>query len=153
MENRTPAITMLLVAAGLLVIGAFLPWATVSAAGFGSVSVSGTEGSDGYITIICGAYIGFIAWQKMQGKAVAKGMMIGLYIAVGLALAIGAMNFSSIDDAAGAAALGVNASVGIGLWLTIAAAIVGIVGAVTMRKEDTAGGTTGTTSTPPSSPF
>jgi predicted small integral membrane protein len=152
MQNRTPAITMLLVTAGLLVIGAFLPWATVSAGGF-KVSVSGTQGSDGYITLLCGAYIGFIAWTKMQGKPVAKGMMIGLYVAIGLALAIGVMNFSSIDDAAGAAALGVSASVGIGLWLTIAAAIVGIVGAVTIRKEDAAGGSTSTTATPPSSPF
>lgn len=158
MENRTPATTVLGVSAIVLVIAAFLPWATVSALG-ASISVNGLDGSDGYITIICGAYLGFIAWRAMQRQPVSKGMVIGMWVAAGIATAIGVMNFSSVDDNVGAAALaGVSASVGIGLWLTILGGLGALAGTFLFKKEATAGGgpmgpagTTGTT--PPSSPF
>jgi hypothetical protein len=67
--SKAPAI-IAVVGGLLLAIGSFLSWATVSGGG-DSVSASGTDGSDGYITLICGVIalaIGAAWFAKGAGK-------------------------------------------------------------------------------------
>jgi hypothetical protein len=56
--NRTGPIVAL-IGGALVLVGSFLPWATV-ASGFGSASLSGTEG-DGKITLVVGLLAALVA--------------------------------------------------------------------------------------------
>ncbi len=58
-----------LVAAALILLGSFLPWATVSSA-FGSVSVKGTEG-DGVLTLLLALALAVLFGVWKRGTAIA----------------------------------------------------------------------------------
>jgi len=111
-----------LVAAGVaaVVIGALLPWVTISAVFIGTVSVAGTEG-DGVLTLILGIVGAAVGFQTVfLGRPMGKA--IGITIAI-LALIIGGISGydmvniqSTIGDIStdGIA----KANIGIGLWVT-----------------------------------
>jgi hypothetical protein len=115
--------------AALAAIGSFLPWATVS--GFVDISKNGMDG-DGVITLV-GALIfgGLAAWSLLGSWS--KGRMIGALVVAVLVTLIAvidiadvASRFSDIDTEA----LGLDVSIGIGLWIVLLGGLVGVAGCV-----------------------
>jgi hypothetical protein len=116
--------------AALAAIGSFLPWATVSG-GFVDISKNGMDG-DGVITLV-GALIfgGLAAWSLLGSWS--KGRMIGALVVAVLVTLIAvidiadvASRFSDIDTEA----LGLDVSIGIGLWIVLLGGLVGVAGCV-----------------------
>jgi hypothetical protein len=113
-----------IIAAVMLVLGALLPWATVSTV-FGSMSASGTDG-DGVITLLCGIAIGvmFGLWKRPA--------VIVAAVLAGIALLVGIIDLVDIGRTSADFGGFVDASPGIGLFLTvlasIAALVLGVVG-------------------------
>lgn len=105
--------------AAALTIGSFLPWATVTSV-FGSISVAGTEG-DGIMTLICGviAVIGFALQRPLLA-----------IIPAAIGLAIGVIDLTNVSRNLGDIDAEIaRASVGIGLWILVAGAVVAVVAA------------------------
>ena len=96
--------TLSLIGGGLVILGSFLPWATVTSA-FGSVSKSGTDG-DGQITLIAGCLAALVAVMDIIDVSRTAGEVESAYL---------------------------DASVGIGLWVVLAGAVVAVVGAWFLR--------------------
>jgi hypothetical protein len=103
--------TLLWIAAGAVILGSFLPWATA-----GIVSVNGTNG-DGVLTLILGACAALAAFRyhTVAAALLAAAGVVGVY------------------DAAKVADVG--AGIGVGLWLVIAGAILGV--AARVRRATT----------------
>ncbi len=104
------------VAAVVVMVAAFLPWATLD--GLVSLSLAGTE-ADGVITLVLGgaaAVLGILRALGMGRWTAIIAVLIGLVI---LLIAI-----VDIADVGSIADLGVaTASVGIGLWVTLVGAV------------------------------
>lgn len=122
-----------LVGAALVVLGALMPWATLSTA-FGSVSIPGTEG-DGEIVLILGVVIAVLATLELTRQP-RLGLRIGVGVCAGIALLIGLIDFSSITDHIRTENLEAGvASVGAGLYAVLLGAGVAIAGAVLKRNQ------------------
>lgn len=107
--------------AALVLIGSFLPWASVAFVG----SIYGTDG-DGILTIICALVAAGLALPIALGKG--RGWMLGVALFFGLvAAAIAAYDLSNIS---GLAADESFVSVGPGLPVVIAGGLVVVGGAV-----------------------
>lgn len=104
-----------------LVIGAFLPWATV-----GPFDVAGTDG-DGVLTLLLGLIVAALAWTRKAPR-----LVIAL---IGLAVLIGLYDLVDVGRVAGSDEEFFDVSVGIGLLLTVAASIVAAVGWVQDRRS------------------
>lgn len=102
---------IVVIASALVVIGAFLTWATVS--GFGqSESATGLD-EDGTITLIIGiATIGAALFLKGRNRMIA--VLIGGALVTLIAVIDVVDVMTAADDFEG-----LEASVGIGLWLTL----------------------------------
>ena len=116
------------IGAVLAVIGAFIPWETVSLHG-ASESVAGFEGNGGKIIAVLGivAAVVAVAWIM----EVRLGRPGAILIALGvLILLVGVLNYSNISGDVNSAntILAGAASVGIGLYLDVLAGVVIIVG-------------------------
>lgn len=147
-----------LVGGGLLVVGSFLDWAEVSGTGT-SVTASGTEGTDGWITLVAGA-LAVVAGLTMVRGAGKRAVAILAIVAglvgggVGLYDALTARD-SVLDSAAEELAAGYGGSVeqmralldaaidagdlavtiAIGLYLVIVGGAIAIVGgAIALRR-------------------
>jgi hypothetical protein len=118
------------------IIAAFLPWITVSAPFYGSISRSGIDnGGDGTITAVLGLVVVIVALtcRRFSDRVVGI-VVICLGVAVG---AIGAWDWHNLNDKIHLATSQSNliaASVGVGLYVTIAAAIAAVVAGV-LRME------------------
>ena len=156
-ENRTPSL-IIIVSGALLAIGSFLTWVTVSAsvpaANFSQkISAGGTEVDDGWITLVCGvvAIVAGVMFMQKIGKP-RLAAILGL-IAGAIALIVGIIDFSDasgqVDVPAAVTAAGgkIDASVGIGLYLVLLAALGVIVGGVMLLRSGS--GTAGAVATPP----
>lgn len=112
------------IAAGAaLVLGAMLPWASIKTI-FGSVSATGLEGGDGALTAALGILGAVAVWKagKWLWAAIVSGALATV-IAIYEMANVGKI-VSEVNDTGIAAA-----SIGIGLYLTLAASIVlGIAG-------------------------
>ncbi len=125
--------------AALLVIGALLPWVKAEA-GFFSVSKNGMDG-DGVFTLLFGGAIALV-FALTRKPNTAAWLVIALS---GLAGAIAVYDTIDVSNKAdeltnSSSSIHVSASVGIGLWLTLAAAILALVGgfmALTNTPEST----------------
>lgn len=112
-----------LVAAGVTLVSAFLPWVTVTTI-FGSLSVSGFQNGDGdgVLTAIAAIVGGLCAWKG--GKVLIATLLSGAACAV-----IGIYDWSNVagiaDDPEGMAL----AEAGIGLFGTVAGGIALVVSA------------------------
>ena len=108
-----------IIAAVMVALGAFLPWATVSSY-FGSASTSGIDG-DGKLTLVCAIAIGvmFGLWKR-------PALIVAAVIA-GIALIVGILDLIDVGRAAADFGGVVDASPGIGLFLTVLAAIAALV--------------------------
>ena len=106
----------------VVVIGSFLAWATVSAGGI-SVSASGMDG-DGVITLVVG-----LAAAAMALFLKDRGRNIGVAIAGGIIVLVAIIDIADVNRALGEfPGGGVEASVGIGLWLVLLGGITVLVG-------------------------
>ena len=129
--NRGKILT--LVGAIGLIIGALLPWIVAEAVFGGSISKKGIEG-DGQITAGIGVIVLVIA-------AVSKGESGKLYsiagsILAGLAAIVLIVDFLDVNKMVFDTPFGVSAKIGIGLYLSIAAALVALVGGVQRVPEE-----------------
>ncbi|ODU02867.1 MAG: hypothetical protein ABS81_16160 [Pseudonocardia sp. SCN 72-86] len=129
----------------LAVVGSFLPWVTIQAGAFGSLSVAGTEG-DGIITLIVGVLIlavGILRLVKPSIPAIVQRLPIlfGL-IVVGLGVYVIINLNSTMAEATGAGggiaadlAEALDISLGFGLIMTIVGGVVAIVGGIVVSKQ------------------
>lgn len=116
--------------AALAAIGSFLPWATIS--GFVELSKNGTDG-DGVISL-AGALIlgGLAAWSLLGSWS--TGRMVGALVVAVLVTLVAiidivdiASRFSDVDTEA----LGVDVSIGIGLWIVLLGGLAAVAGCIT----------------------
>ena len=84
-SRGTPMVALLAIVGGALAaVGSFLAWASVSAAGQ-NVSAKGTDGSDGYITLVAGIILILYGVARLTGNAMGtKKAMAVIAIVAGL---------------------------------------------------------------------
>ena len=115
------------VAAGVIVVAALLPWASVQTA-FGTISKNGIDG-DGAVTAVFGAVIGTMFMMLRRGGYVAAVVLAGLTIAIS--------GYDLIDvnrlgnDAEGFASV----SAGIGLYLTLLGGLAALFCSISERSR------------------
>jgi hypothetical protein len=107
----------LIASGGAVVLGSVMPWVSV-ATGFGSVSVAGTDG-DGVITLVAGIAAAILSAVR---KRLAALIIFGV-----TALVAGYDVINVRQTAADVSTDFARASVGWGLWLTLAGALAGLV--------------------------
>lgn len=170
-SRSTPLGPVLAIAGGaLLAIGSFLTWAEVSGGGQ-SEAVSGTEGSDGWITLVAGVLVvgaGLAAFKAARRPLailiVAAGLVgggVGLYDALTAKENVIAEVAEQSAAASGASVAEVRAvldqlidsgqigiSIGIGLYVVIVGGILAVVGGALQlsRTRSTASAVFGTES-------
>lgn len=99
------------VAGAIGIIAAFLPWASADLGPFGSISVSGTDGGDGWILIgLCAAAVGLAVSQGDRNAELPANMKKAV---AGVGAAATALMLYEVIDVMGTAMV----SGGIGLWL------------------------------------
>lgn len=134
LDKKDTANNLFIATAVLLILGAFLSWASVSAGEFGSLSVSGFDGSDGKLTVLAGGFMGFLAYRRMNQMPIPQWMWIVGWIAAGLSLLLGVYNWFQIDDKVGGELIGIDVSAGIGLYMTIVGGALGLFAMYTAKK-------------------
>lgn len=123
----------IIAAAVVVVIAAFLPWAEALG---GIVSVTGMSG-DGQITVVLGGIgilVGLYAWGVLGGggRHRRKALITEVVLAV-ITLAIAIIDATNLSvqvggiDVSGTSGVDLSASIAVGLWLTLIAAIVWLV--------------------------
>lgn len=116
-----------LISSGVAILGSLLPWATVSAGIFGSMSVSGTEG-DGTFIIILAVVAIVLACLKDYKTALPKNFATGIF-AIGavqsVIMLLNLINMGRMFGKQGAElkAYGVSVHIGIGFFLVLLAAV------------------------------
>ena len=113
-----------LIGGGLVLLGSFMPWASIMS-GFGNISVAGTEG-DGKITLFLGIGLVILGVVSLTSGRRLVVLQVLVSLAAGAVAGIDMGNMSS--KIAGVASPFVHASVGAGLYLVLAGAIVAVVG-------------------------
>jgi hypothetical protein len=135
-SDLSTRVAWLLIAGGLaLVIGAFLPWVTISAPFIGTLSKSGIDGGDGWITLALGATLAVFGFRVLKDQGT-------LPFAAGLVVAgiAGAMTLfemtdvsNRISDVRDAADGMTSAHIGVGLWLSAAGVVAAVVAVLQSR--------------------
>jgi hypothetical protein len=123
--------------AAAMCLGSFLPWATVTAGLFGTISVNGMDG-DGKITLALGFVAGVLLLVGALGNNRVP-VIIGT-VAAGLGGAAAVYDLINVSDmVAGSSSDFVQAQVGVGLYLCafggVAAAVLGIVAATQIKPS------------------
>lgn len=123
---------LILGTAVLTIVAAFLPWITISGKSFSGVGNDDNPDSvrDGALTIFFAIAPAVLGLLRGLGKAMLGCAIVALVLGVLITL-VGAVDIPGVSDHY------VDASVGIGLWITtlcgIAMAVLGIVGIVKRR--------------------
>ncbi len=123
---------MLLAAGIAAIIGAVLPWVRADAAFF-TLRRAGTE-ADGRITLVLGVLLGTAAIVAVATRAFRAWVGAGGILLSAFVIAIAVADIVDVNDkarpieAAGIARI----SVGGGLWLTLAAGLVGLAGGIAL---------------------
>jgi len=123
-----------------VVIGAVLPWASLSTP-FGTISKNGSDG-DGIITMVFGIATGallVIRWNRARARGLTIAALV-LSVLVGLIAVYDMIDVKSRFSARGS----LNASIGVGLWLTLFGAAAALAGTIIAL----ASGRTGSRTTP-----
>ncbi|MEU8821877.1 hypothetical protein [Actinoplanes sp. NPDC048796] len=145
---------MALAAGVAAVLGSLLPWAKISAPILGTISVSGNDGADGWITLVLGVVLAASAGLRIRGPQLpGLASIVTNVVAIGSALAlliIGAWKIVDLrstenelrdtlsagpDDPFGigsAFSSAVQVHLGAGLTLITAAGLVGTIAMVLM---------------------
>ncbi|NQV05628.1 hypothetical protein HQ535_03685 [bacterium] len=121
---KTSRSTMVVAGGALLVIlGSFLTWVSIDIGGQ-TISSSGTgEGGDGTLTLILAIAAVALA-VFLLGKGTARKIAVAIAAALILLIAI-----IDVQDIMSGGDLGIDASVGIGLWLVVVGGVVALAGA------------------------
>ena len=114
------------IGAVMVVVGSLLPWVKATAPFVGTIEVAGTDG-DGKITLVLGAVMALGLIRSAGWRVVAT---LAAVVAAGIALYDISDASDAIDEAERVGEGMVAASVGIGLYVVLAGAVVGFVGAV-----------------------
>ena len=122
MTKKNAAITTI-VGGLLLAVGSFLPWFTL-----GGSSVNGFDGGDAWFTLFAGIILAVLGYMSFAGRSYPS--WIGWVVAA-LALLLVVIDYFDIKDTADLT----GGSVGMGIWLMFAGAIVALVGMYMGRKE------------------
>ena len=128
-----PSIFAVMGGAAFVLIGSFLPWIKLTAAFVGTVTKSGTEGSDGWFTVAFAVVAIILSWPLFSGRRLPRLNAAGVTL-MGLgALGVGIWDLADIlnrlnDIESEGAAAGAVASVGVGMWLVLAGAGAVVVG-------------------------
>ena len=117
----------ILISSAAAILGSLLPWATVSAGIFGSMSVRGTEG-DGTFIIILAIVAIVLACLKDYKTALPKNFATGIFAIGALQSVIMLLNLINIGRMLGSQgaelkAYGVAVHIGIGFFLVLLAAV------------------------------
>lgn len=140
MTHRTAALVAL--AGGIVVaVGSFLPWAQIST-GFGSVGLSGTQGGDGYITLVLGGAAALVALLNLEKPATS--LSRGIIVTAGiLATLVGIFDMQNLNERLGEVDTSVAIpSIGMGLFLVIGGGIATVVGGWQMTTTPECAGVT-----------
>lgn len=121
-------------------VGALLPWASVSA-GFVTATKAGTDG-DGVFTLLLSLVVGGLALAKWKA-GLGRGVLITALVLGLLLLAVAVIDTVDVATTSEETELvKVEASVGIGLWLTLLGSIAMVIGAIwalrTSKQPDVA---------------
>lgn len=107
-------------------LGALLPWGRVVTV-FGTISVSGIDGGDGWITLLFGAALLTLA---LVGRTRGSGRPYAIagLVCSAIVLLVGLVDLLDLSRAAGDEGMGsfVDVRIGIGLPLTVLAGLVGL---------------------------
>src|SRR5262245_52527187 len=115
---------------GLVVIGSFMPWASVTSI-FGTISIAGTQG-DGKITLVLGLIIVVLAILELSGTA--GGIRWVTLIFGFLAAGAGVLDMTNVSSRLGEAASDVvQPAVGVGLYAVVAGGVAVIAGGFLKR--------------------
>ncbi len=116
-----------LISSGVAILGSLLPWATVSAGIFGSVSARGTEGGGTYIMILAVVAI-VLACLKDHKTELPKNFATGIFAIGAMQTLIMLLNLLDLGRMLGKQgsdlkALGIQVHIGFGFILVLLAAI------------------------------
>jgi hypothetical protein len=127
----SPVIKVLALGGAVLAaIGSVLEWASVST-GFGDVTKNGLD-ADGVITLPAAVLFGGLALSALL-TAWSKGRMIGALVVAALVALIAVADIADISSRFSdleAQGIELDVTIGIGLWLVLVGAIVGVAGCV-----------------------
>ena len=120
-------------AAIAIILGSFLPWASVI-----GLSANGTSG-DGRITLFAGvvALVGVLVYLRTTVEKTASKLLVKVGVPLAFLVALGTSVYDTINvSTTHAQVFGstISASVGAGLWLVLLASIVGCTAWVCERK-------------------
>jgi len=146
MDKAKQGAGLMVLGGALLVIGSFLDWAEVSdpSSGLGD-SETGIGGGDGWFTLIFGAALLLVGYLIYAGQAANSPKWLGWLGWAGavLGLALAVFEFTDINsDLDTIKALGLDGSLGIGVWLIIAGGVLGLIGAIMAKPHAAFGGAT-----------
>ena len=136
MRTPWPTGAWVLVASGAtLLVGAFLPWLEATTI-FGNITRSGVSyGPDALVTAGIGAALGVLGILLVTGQTIARWIRMLAIVAAAGALVILVYDYGQLKDRADSVVSDVaQASVGLGLWLSLAGALTGIVGGLLCRR-------------------
>ena len=128
-DRNMPAIVAL-AAAGVVLIGSLLPWATAKTV-FGSISINGTDG-DGVLTLILAVVVGAIAVALLAGKRPRLWAYVVLLIAGLLTAFIAVYDLVDISRTVGNDYA--HVSTGAGIWLVAIASLVLVGGGIQLTR-------------------
>jgi hypothetical protein len=121
---------LLIVAGALFAIGSFLDWATL-----GPIGATGMDGGDGWFTLIAGGVMIVVGFLAFQGSSTEIPPWVA-WVAWAVGTLITVINLFDILGEEFA-----DLSLGIGMYMLLAAVVLGIIGLVFLRQsDDSAGG-------------
>lgn len=134
--ERRPSAWFAIGGGAALGLGAFLPWATVTAPFVGTVTRSGLEGGDGWIAVVLGVIAAVYGYKLLNGGGGRVGLLL-VAVAAGLLTAFEISDVQDRVDDARAEAEFVAAEVGVGLWIMAAGVVAIVIGALVTPKRAT----------------
>ncbi|MBZ2096268.1 lantibiotic ABC transporter permease [Streptococcus oralis] len=111
----------ILISAGVAILGALLPWASLNIGTFGSYSVHGFNG-DGWFVIIAAIVSIVLACLNNMNKPMPKGFAIGVIVAGAISTLVTLVNLFSVNKYVSNFG-GYGVSIGFGLILSLLASI------------------------------
>jgi hypothetical protein len=117
-----------------LVVGSLLPWVRADA-GFVTVEESGIDSTEGALTLLCGIAAAVLFWVVVSQAGRLFTLLAGTFALVISGYRVLDINSKGGEVVSPAGVFKVEASVGLGLWMALLAAIVLVVGAVLALRE------------------
>ena len=136
MRTPWPTGAWILIASGAtLLVGAVLPWLEATTI-FGNITRSGVSyGPDALMTAGIGAALGVLGILLVTGHTIPRSIRMLAIVAAAAALIIVVYDYGQLKDRADSVVSDVaQASVGIGLWVSLAGAVTGIIGGWLSRR-------------------